>query len=268
MPTAGVDLGELAAFALGGKPLRRDSRPAVHCVIAIAAIRSFGLEETAGKTEGGDVFVNLGLRLRLRDGFIDCPPPKRRILLRDLDAWHRKVQELEPFERKTAERQVGRLANLTQVLPELLTHMSAGYRASNAGYTDGGPRRLLKMVPLARDSPMQLGLARLLPHAIDLLQRNEGVPLAPRARFAGLDHLHYACFFHVVPCGRIHNVDILVHTIKNPITINNSLTNSLGTMYLSFNCDSDCLPYIANPQPGDALWPHLPVRLLNFIARQ
>jgi len=27
---------------------------------------------------------NLGLRLRLRDGFIDCPPPKRRILLRDL----------------------------------------------------------------------------------------------------------------------------------------------------------------------------------------
>jgi hypothetical protein len=65
--------------------------------------------------------------------------------------------------------------------------MSAGYRASNAGYTDGGPRRLLKMVPLARDSPMQLGLARLLPHAIDLLQRNEGVPLAPRARFAGLD---------------------------------------------------------------------------------
>eukprot|EP00964_Phaeocystis_antarctica_P003316 scaffold1772_cov97-Phaeocystis_antarctica.AAC.2 len=37
---------------------------------------------TAGKTEGGDVFVNLGLRLRLRDGFIDCPPPKRRILRR------------------------------------------------------------------------------------------------------------------------------------------------------------------------------------------
>eukprot|EP00964_Phaeocystis_antarctica_P115103 scaffold79071_cov121-Phaeocystis_antarctica.AAC.1 len=30
---------------------------------------------------------NLGLRLRLRDGFIDCPPPKRRILLRDLGAW-------------------------------------------------------------------------------------------------------------------------------------------------------------------------------------
>ena len=59
------------------------------------------------KTEGGDVFVNLGLRLRLRDGFIDCPPPKRRILLRDLGAWHSSVQRLEPFERKTAERQRG-----------------------------------------------------------------------------------------------------------------------------------------------------------------
>ena len=60
------------------------------------------------------------------DDVLVAAPPKRRILLRDLDAWHRKVQELEPFERKTAERQVGRLANLTQVLPELLTHMSAG----------------------------------------------------------------------------------------------------------------------------------------------
>ena len=187
MPTADVDLGELAAFALGGKPLRRNSRPAVHCVTAIAAIRAFGLEETAGKTEGGDVFVNLGLRLRLRDGFIDCPPPKRRILLRDLGVWHSCVQQLAPFERKTAERQVGRLGNLTQVMPELLTHISAGYRASNAGYVAHGVRRLNKMVPLARGSPLHEGLSRLLPHAIDLLERNEGVPLAPRARFAALD---------------------------------------------------------------------------------
>ena len=185
--TAGIDLGELAAFALGGKPLRRDSRPAVHCVLAIAAIRALGLEETAGKTEGGDVFVNLGLRLRLRDGFIDCPPPKRRILLRDLGAWHSSVQRLEPFERKTAERQVGRVGNLTQVMPELLTHLSAGYRAANAGYVANGVRRLNKMVPMARGSTLHEGLSRLLPHAIDLIERNEGVPLAPRALFAGID---------------------------------------------------------------------------------
>ena len=36
---------------------------------------------------------------------------------------------------------------------------------------------------MARDSPLHEGLSRLLPHAIDLLERNEGVPLAPRARF-------------------------------------------------------------------------------------
>merc|ERR1719272_1496234 len=104
MVTASVDLNALTAVSVGGKPLRRDSRPAVHCVIAIAAVREVGLEDTANKTEGGDVFVNLGLRLRLRDGLIDCPPPKRRILLRDLGAWHSSVQRLEPFERKTAER--------------------------------------------------------------------------------------------------------------------------------------------------------------------
>ena len=187
MPTAGIDLGELAAFALGGKPLRRDSRPAVYCVIAIAAIRAFGLEETPGKTEGGDVFVNLGLRLRLRDGFIDCPPPKRRILLRDLGTWHSAVRRLEPFDRKAAEKQVGRLGNLTQVMPELLIHMSAGYRAANAGYVDRGVRRLNSSVPMARGSPMHEGLSKLLPHAIDLVERNEGVPLAPRAHFAAPD---------------------------------------------------------------------------------
>ena len=51
------------------------------------------------------------------------------------------VQRLAPFERKTAERQVGRLGNLTQVMPELLTHISAGYRASNAGYVAHGVRQ-------------------------------------------------------------------------------------------------------------------------------
>ena len=61
------------------------------------------------------MFVNLGLRLRLRDGFIDCPPPKRRILLRDLGVWHSCVQRLAAFERKIAERQVGCIGNLTQV---------------------------------------------------------------------------------------------------------------------------------------------------------
>ena len=187
MPTEGIDLGAPAAFAVGGRPLRRNSRPAVHCVIAIAAIRALGLEETPGKTEGGDVFVNLGLRLRLRDGFLDCPPSKRRILLRDLRAWHEKVERLETFERKVAERQVGRLGSLTQVMPELLTHISAGYRAANAGYVAGGVRRLNKEVQLARGSPLHQGLSRLLPHAIDLVERNEGIPLAPRARFAGLD---------------------------------------------------------------------------------
>ena len=74
---------------------------------------------------------------------------------------------------------------------QLLTHISAGYRASNAGYVAHGVRRLNKMVPLARGSPLHEGLSRLLPHAIDLLERNEGVPLAPRARFAALDGLRH-----------------------------------------------------------------------------
>ena len=187
--TAAVDLGELSAFAAGGQPLRRSSRPAAHCFCAIAAVRRAGLEETPGKTEGGDVFVNLGLRLSLREGRIDCPGPKRRILLRDLGLWHERVEAARPFERAMAHKQVGRIGNLTQVLPELLTHISAGYAASNAGYrpAGGGRRRLVSSVPLKRGSTLHSGLSQLLPHAIAVVERNEGVPLAPRAAFASLD---------------------------------------------------------------------------------
>ena len=97
------------------------------------------------------------------------------------------MERAEPFERKVAERQVGRMGNLTQVMPELLTHITAGYRAANAGYVAGGVRRRSKQVQLARGSALHVGLSRLLPHAISLVERNEGIPLAPRARFAGLD---------------------------------------------------------------------------------
>ena len=185
--TADVDLGELSAFAEGGRPLRRNSRPAAHCILAIAAIREVGLEETPGKTEGGDVFVNLGLRLRVRDGVIDCPGPKRRILMRDLGRWQQSVEAVEPFQRAMAQRQVGRIVNLTQVLPELLVHVQAGFRAANAGYVANGRRRSVAMVPMARDSTMHAGLSRLLPHALAVIERNEGVPLAPRAAFAARD---------------------------------------------------------------------------------
>ena len=187
--TTTVDLGELSAFAAGGKPLRRSSRPAAHCLLAIAAVRQAELEETPGKTEGGDVFINLGLRLRLREGRIDCPGPKRRILLRDLELWRARVAAVQPFERAMAHRQVGRLTNLTQVLPELLTHISACYAAANAGYKleRSQRRRLVHSVPLRLDSALHSGLSRLLPHALAVVDRNEGVPLAPRAAFASLD---------------------------------------------------------------------------------
>ena len=187
--TATVDLGELSAFAAGGTPLRRSSRPAAHCFCAIAAVRALRLEVTPGKTEGGDVFVNLGLRLRLREGRIDCPGPKRRILLRDLGLWLDHVAAVRPFARAVASTQVGRLTNLTQVLPELLTHISAGYRAANAGYRPEGlrRRRTVDSVELRLGSNLHNGLSRLLPHAMAVLQRNEGVPLAPRASFAALD---------------------------------------------------------------------------------
>ena len=184
--TASVSLGELAARANGGEPLRRDSRGAAHCIIVISAIRFLRLEEADNKTEGGSSIVNLGLRIDLARGRIDCPGPKRRIMLRDLGLWLDKVRGARAFERAFAEKQVGRVGNLTQVLPELLIHLRAGFSAANAARPGRGGRGKVKckVVPLRAGSPMHAGLLQLLPHAINVIERNEGAPLAPRASFA------------------------------------------------------------------------------------
>ena len=94
------------------------------------------------------------------------------------------MERAEPFERKVAERQVGRMGNLTQVMPELLTHITAGYRAANAGYVAGGVRRRSKQVQLARGSALHVGLSRLLPHAIGL-GHDQGRSELPRLRRGG-----------------------------------------------------------------------------------
>jgi hypothetical protein len=69
-------------------------------------------------------------------------------------------------------------------MPELLEHITAGYKAANAGYVHNGTRRSPKTVPVGKGTAMHLGLSQLLPHAIALLERNEGIPLAPRRHFA------------------------------------------------------------------------------------
>ena len=185
--TADVNLGALSAVANGGSPLTLHSRGAAHCICFISAIREVKFEEAPAKTEGGSAAVSLGLRLDVRRRIIDCPGPKRRILLRDLTAWREDVRALRPFKRKVAEKQTGRISNLTQVLPELLMHISAGFRAANASCLSRGVRHKLDTVHLANGSALHRGLSALLPHAIAVIEANEGVPLAPRAAFAAMD---------------------------------------------------------------------------------
>ena len=185
-----VDLGAHASLALGGKPLDRDSRPAMHLIIAVITARELGFEEAAAKTEGGSALINLGLHIDLDNKLISCPSSKRRVLLHHLDQWHEQVVTLQPFARRMVERVVGRLGNLTQVLPELLLHLHFGFQAANASYKHKGHRRELSEVQLRRGSPLHTGLLALLPHASDVLRRNEGVPLAPRASFATRDESH------------------------------------------------------------------------------
>eukprot|EP00964_Phaeocystis_antarctica_P086561 scaffold54842_cov103-Phaeocystis_antarctica.AAC.1 len=80
------------------------------------------------------------------------------------------------------------------------------------------------MVSMARGSTLHEGLSRLLPHAIDLIERNEGVPLAPRALFAGIDdpgvllvvsdHLGSTGPGNRELCPTIHGAEVDVHRAR------------------------------------------------------
>ena len=80
------------------------------------------------------MFVNLGLRLRLRDGFLDCPPSKRRILLRDLRAWVLSAQEAGPPRVESCPRPATvELDKLDGVFPSWATVSARGWARPSCG---------------------------------------------------------------------------------------------------------------------------------------
>ena len=192
----GIGLGELATRALGGEPAARNSRAAVHLCLAIEAFESLGFLVEVTKTECGSAIVNLGFRLDLRRERIDCPLPKRRILRRDIGQLRQQVADGEAVQQKGCERLVGRLANLSHVLPELAQHLSGGYavaaataqprraaRAAGEGVRRA-PRRRLGEVRVRRGGRCEAALGEMCEVSEQLLDNNEGIAMAAAAEFA------------------------------------------------------------------------------------
>jgi len=190
-----ISLGEAATRALGGTPSAWDSRAAVHLRIAVAAFESLGFLVETTKTECGTAIVNLGFRVDAARGRIDCPLPKRRILLRDLAEMRAAAEAGEPLQQRAAERLTGRLANLSHVLPELAPHLAGGYAVASArvaprGRRGGGGggagqrRRRPGVVRLREGSRCHRAVLQMCDVSSQLLDANEGIALAAAEAFA------------------------------------------------------------------------------------
>jgi hypothetical protein len=99
-------------------------------------------------------------------------------------ALHAADEDLR-VERTSARRLVGRLCNLSQVAPELGPLLHGGYAVTEASWVAGGRRRLELDLTLRRGGTVHIDWTCLLTVAAEVLERNEGVAMAPRRVFPG-----------------------------------------------------------------------------------
>ena len=188
---AHIPLGELATRTLGGVPSAHDSRAAVHLRIAVATFERLGFVVEVTKTECGSAIVNLGFRVRVDAGRIDCPLPKRRILLRDIEQLHRSVGAHAQIEQRVVERLVGRLASMAHALPEIAPQLSGGYAVAAARRVPAGRHRReghrLGYVRLRRGSRCEEAVRAMCEVSAQLIEANEGIALASAELFAASD---------------------------------------------------------------------------------
>jgi len=191
---ASVPLGEVATRALGGSPAPADSRAAVHLRIAVAVFEALGFVVEITKTECGTAIVNLGFRVDAGRRRIDCPLPKRRVLLRDIGVLRQAAVGGQVVEQRGAERLTGRLANLSHALPELTPHLTGGYavaaarqaprRRGGAGAAAGRRRPKAGLVKLRAGSRCQRAVVEMCDVAEQLLEANDGIEMAAAEEFA------------------------------------------------------------------------------------
>ena len=178
---SGITIDPLPTIAAGGSFAPPNTRVHVHAQLAVIGLRAFGLVDSQGKVVVGDPVDVLGFTLDCGRMRLRCPVKKREVMLATLQAAKAAAPAVEVAE---AKRLVGRLVNLSQIMPELKQWLHGGYAVTSVGWTSGGRRRAPTQLQLAPNGLAHTEWAELLDVAVDLLEVNEGVPAAPRTIFA------------------------------------------------------------------------------------
>ena len=173
----------------GGSPAALGTRIYAHAQLAVLGLRDVGLSAAPGKVVAGDPVINLGLRVSRAARRVDCPPLKRTSMLADIASQRLAATDGLRVERKLAERLVGRMCNLSQVMPEIMSLLHGGYAVSQSTWETGGRRRRPPTLSLAasRSSSAYTNWLTLLDVGSTLIEANSGVELAPARAFPHRD---------------------------------------------------------------------------------
>ena len=171
----GIVIEPEATEAAGGTFAPAGTRVHVHAQLAVYGLRQMGFEASPGKVTVGDGVTVLGFGVQSAGRRLVCPPLKRRTLLHQIEGLERSTLADSTVEGKAARRLVGRLNNLSQVFPEVAAYMHGGYTATSARV--GGA--LLRTVRMGAEGRTRADWLELLAVSRELLEANEGVPLAP-----------------------------------------------------------------------------------------
>eukprot|EP00965_Chrysotila_dentata_P056605 1878087-Pleurochrysis_carterae.AAC.1 len=125
------------------------------------------------------------MELCRREARLRCPTGKRELLLAAMAEMRAEAVSSGRVRWRQARSVVGKLANISQVLPELKRVLRGGYAlARPAGGSAGrGWRRVDEWLKLQRGGRAAVAWVELLDTATALLDDNGGVPLAPRLEF-------------------------------------------------------------------------------------
>ena len=172
--------------ALGGTPAPPNSRVHVHARLAIEGLGELGLDAAPSKTMVGNPIVSLGLQVDRERRTIDCPRSKQVALLDAIGAARSEASTSPPtVDTAAAGTTVGRLCNLSQVLPELRPHLEGGYAVTkgSARAAARGRKGHADALKLRTGSRTHGKWIDCLDAAESLVGANAGVDLAPNLSF-------------------------------------------------------------------------------------
>ena len=174
-----------ATAAMGARAAQPGTRVVAHCCIAIDTALQLGLEVASGKTACGDAIVVLGLRSDVARDRLDCPPAKAKIMTAELLVMREQALTAAPIDRMMAERNVGRLCNVSQVDPTVLFLIHVGYALVHAATqpTASSPRRRQRWLHLRRGGATAIQLVALVDNSVSSLAEARGVPLVTAPAF-------------------------------------------------------------------------------------